>query len=195
MSVYLLKSRFQSLLRPIVKRFYHWGMTANQITCVAAFLTITSAYLLWSSGPNLYWLAWPAILLIRMAMNAIDGMLAREHNQTSNLGFILNELCDLLSDGAVYISFLACSAFNPYLLISIVLFSWLSEFVAILALHITGQRANHGPMGKSDRALVFSLLAIWVAIGQPQYWLVSMIQWLLIALLFVTIYRRINTTL
>ena len=40
----------------------------------------------------------PAVLFLRMALNAIDGMLAREHNQKSALGAILNELGDVFSD-------------------------------------------------------------------------------------------------
>jgi len=33
-----------------------------------------------------------------MALNAIDGMLAREHHMQSKLGAILNELGDVVSD-------------------------------------------------------------------------------------------------
>jgi CDP-diacylglycerol--glycerol-3-phosphate 3-phosphatidyltransferase len=35
-----------------------------------------------------------------MALNAIDGMLAREHDMQSPLGAMLNELGDVLSDVA-----------------------------------------------------------------------------------------------
>ena len=37
------------------------------------------------------------VLFLRMALNAIDGMLAREFNQKTNLGAYLNELTDVIS--------------------------------------------------------------------------------------------------
>ena len=64
-----------------------------------------------ATGGLVYWRVesrWPLILipitlLIRMALNAIDGMLAREHNMKTPLGAILNELGDVLSDSALYV--------------------------------------------------------------------------------------------
>ena len=41
----------------------------------------------------------------RMALNAIDGMLAREHGQKIELGALLNELGDVVSDAALYLPF------------------------------------------------------------------------------------------
>ncbi len=41
-----------------------------------------------------------------MALNAIDGMLAREFNQQSTLGAILNEVGDIISDAALYLALL-----------------------------------------------------------------------------------------
>ena len=40
---------------------------------------------------KLVWLVLPTALFARMALNAIDGMMAREHNQASKLGALLNE--------------------------------------------------------------------------------------------------------
>ena len=45
----------------------------------------------------------PIVLALRMALNAADGMLAREHGQASPLGFYLNELGDIISDAALYL--------------------------------------------------------------------------------------------
>ena len=41
-----------------------------------------------------------------MALNAIDGMLAREFNQKSRLGGYLNEITDVVSDAALYLPLL-----------------------------------------------------------------------------------------
>ncbi|MGV2390784.1 MAG UNVERIFIED_CONTAM: CDP-alcohol phosphatidyltransferase family protein [Microcystis novacekii LVE1205-3] len=40
----------------------------------------------------------PLVLFMRIALNAIDGMLARDYNQKTSLGTILNELGDVISD-------------------------------------------------------------------------------------------------
>ena len=47
----------------------------------------------------------PPVLFVRMALNAIDGMLAREFAQKSALGAVLNELGDVVSDTALYLPF------------------------------------------------------------------------------------------
>ena len=48
----------------------------------------------------------PIVLFIRMALNALDGMLARECNQQTRFGAILNETGDVISDIALYLPFL-----------------------------------------------------------------------------------------
>ena len=50
-----------------------------------------------------------------------------------------------------------------------VLLAWLSEFIAIIVDQVTGTRANQGPMGKSDRALVFGILALLVAFNASAF--------------------------
>ena len=47
-----------------------------------------------------------------MALNAIDGMLAREFNQKSRLGGYLNEITDVVSDAALYLPFAFVAPFN-----------------------------------------------------------------------------------
>jgi len=48
-----------------------------------------------------------------MALNAIDGMLAREFGQKSRLGACLNELCDVVSDATLYLPFAFVAPFHP----------------------------------------------------------------------------------
>ena len=60
---------------------------------------------------------WPFLLLplwlfLRMALNAIDGMLAREFGQQSALGAYLNELSDVVSDAALYLPFAQLAPFG-----------------------------------------------------------------------------------
>ena len=55
------------------------------------------------SWPEVRWplLLIPVVLVLRMALNAIDGMLAREHGMRTRLGALLNELGDVISDSAL----------------------------------------------------------------------------------------------
>ena len=99
-SVYLLKNKFQALLRPISNSFVRIGISANFVTISAFMLSGMSGVLVYMLAPQnrlWYWIL-PIILFVRMALNAIDGMIAKEHNQKTDLGAILNELGDMLSD-------------------------------------------------------------------------------------------------
>ena len=55
-----------------------------------------------------------------MALNAIDGMLAREFNQKSRLGGYLNEITDVVSDAALYLPFAFVAPFNGIQISSII---------------------------------------------------------------------------
>src|SRR6185436_4340572 len=101
-SVYDLKPAFQGVLRPLTRTLAAGGVTANQVTLAAALLSIATGGLLAAraDAPRV-WLLVPAVLFVRMALNAIDGMLAREHGQKSRLGGRLNEICDVVSDAAL----------------------------------------------------------------------------------------------
>ena len=101
-TLYALKPRFQSLLRPFVARLAARGVTANQVTVAAAAGSTLLGLLLVALAQ--WWflfLLLPLWLAARMALNAIDGMLAREHGQKSRLGGYLNELGDVVSDAAL----------------------------------------------------------------------------------------------
>ncbi|MCA0341528.1 MAG: CDP-alcohol phosphatidyltransferase family protein, partial [Proteobacteria bacterium] len=103
MSIYKLKSSFQNLLRPLVGRLAAMGVTANQVTLIAAIVSVgIGALLLVNPVPALFALV-PVWMLLRMGLNAIDGMLAREHGQKSPLGGYLNEITDVVSDAALYV--------------------------------------------------------------------------------------------
>jgi len=101
-SVYQLKPAFQGLLRPIVNWLARIGVTANQVTIAALLLSLSTGHVIARAhgGPSLLLL--PVVLFVRMALNAMDGMLAREHNQKSALGAILNELGDVVADVGLY---------------------------------------------------------------------------------------------
>jgi CDP-diacylglycerol---glycerol-3-phosphate 3-phosphatidyltransferase len=168
-SVYDLKPRFQALLRPIAGFLAKAGVTANQVTIAAVLLSLaTGAALLlrpWAM------LLLPATLVVRMALNAIDGMLAREHDQRSRLGAVLNELGDAISDCALYLPFARVPGISGWLVILVVVLALVGELAGVVAVQIGAQRRYDGPMGKSDRATVFGGIGLLLGLGvNPGRW-------------------------
>lgn len=165
-SIYELKPKFQALLRPLVGALARAGVTANQVTVAAMLLSIgagTALYLHPTRSAAL--VAVPVALFLRMALNAVDGMLAREHNQRSALGAVLNELGDVVSDTALYLPFACVPGLPPALVVAIVILAILGEMTGVVGIQIGATRRYDGPMGKSDRAFWFGLLALLLAFG------------------------------
>ena len=191
MSVYQLKSRFQNLLRPLVVRLAAGGVTANQVTVAAALVSIIlGAFLAWSG--NAAWFALvPVWLFLRMALNAVDGMLAREHGQKSTLGAYLNEIGDVVSDAALYAPFALVAPFTGPWIFAVIFLATLTEFAGLAGPSVGASRRYDGPMGKSDRAVVFGVLGAWIAIdGTLPDWM-FWLQPLLCLLLAATTVKRI----
>ena len=167
-TVYDLKPAFQGLLRPLTRSLAASGVTANQVTVAAAVGSIaTGALLAAGAGRPRVWLLLPVVLLVRMALNAIDGMLAREHGQKSRLGGLLNEIGDVVSDAALYLPLALVPAVTPELVVVAVVLAAVTELTGVAAVAIGASRRYDGPMGKSDRAAVFGAVGLVLGLGVP----------------------------
>ena len=195
MTLYDIKPRFQSLLRPLVKQIAANGITANQVTLAAAGSVAVGVLLLTFSQQHTLFLILPVWMFIRMALNAVDGMLAREFNQQSHLGAYLNEICDVVSDAALFIPFALIAPFSSVTVAVVIFLAMLSEFTGAIGPTIGASRRYDGPSGKSDRALIFAALGLWVGMGGvlPEwlFWIMP----LLALLLCLTIFNRIKQAL
>ncbi|PBC02430.1 CDP-alcohol phosphatidyltransferase family protein [Mesorhizobium sp. WSM3860] len=165
-TLYALKPAFQDRLRPLVNRLAAMGMTANSITVAAALLSIAAGTAIaalpgWS--PLLFLI--PLVLFARMALNAIDGMLAREHGQATTLGMYLNEICDVVSDLALILPFAAFAQFGAWGVVAFAIAAALTEFAGVLGIAAGIGRNYAGPFGKSDRALALGVVAVLAAAG------------------------------
>lgn len=172
LTIYQLKPRFQALLRPLAARLVGWGLTANAVTVAALMLGLVGGgALLLAPGQRWPLLCMPAVLFLRMALNALDGMMAREHHQSSRLGTLLNELGDGLGDAVLYLPFGLVPGLPPLLLASVVLLGVISELAGVLGMALCGTRRYDGPLGKSDRAFAFGVLALLLGLGlSPGAW-------------------------
>ena len=196
MTLYDIKPRFQALLRPMVKQMASIGITANQVTLAAALgSVIVGIILAVYSHISLLFLLVPIWMFVRMALNAVDGMLAREFDQKSKLGAYLNEVCDVVSDAALYLPFALVAPFDVVNVALVVFLAILTEFVGVLGLTVGASRRYDGPLGKSDRAFVFGALGLWVGIaGSLPAW-VSWLMPVLSVLLTITIFNRVKRAL
>ncbi|MCP4971932.1 MAG: CDP-alcohol phosphatidyltransferase family protein [Arcobacter sp.] len=159
MTIYDLKPKFQTLLRPIVRNLASKGYTANQVTIWAGILSFIGAiFVLLGLENKCFLLLIPFIMFIRMALNAIDGMLAKEHNMKTKKGAMLNELVDVVSDAILYLPF--AFLINPVVVILFVVISIFTEFLGVSAQAVYNDRRYDGPMGKSDRAFVIGLISL-----------------------------------
>ena len=195
-SIYDLKPRFQALLRPIVSALANHGITANQVTLSAVVISVLAGVCLYC-WPTEAWALWliPVTLFVRMALNAIDGLLAREHRMQSPLGAILNELGDVVSDAALYLPFAVIPGIEPGLVVGIVILAVISEMTGVVAVQIGSQRQYQGPMGKSDRALAFGLLAVLLASGVATGLWTQLYLGMVLLLLVLTIVNRARAAL
>ncbi len=114
-------------------------MTANEITLAAiAISAIYGALLLAVRNEAMLLLLGP-VLLVRMALNAMDGMLAREHDQATATGAKLNEIGDVLADCFLYLP-LAVFISPAWAIFLAVLTGVLTEFAGVAALAHGGRR-------------------------------------------------------
>lgn len=172
MTIYDLKPAFQNLLRPLVNELVKIGTTPNQITWTALALSIITGVLIAMFSDSL-WVLYlvPIVLFFRMALNALDGMLAKEHDMKSDGGAILNEMGDVVSDAALYLPFALIDGVSAVWIVLFVVVGIFTEMAGVLGQAIGKERRYDGPMGKSDRAFLAGLLAFVWAIGfMPGIW-------------------------
>ena len=194
-SIYQLKSRFQQLLRPALAALARAGVTPNQVTLGAMVLSLAyGAALALAPDNKALWFGLPAFLLLRMALNAIDGMLANATGNKTPLGALLNELCDQVSDAALYLPFALAAGIAPALVVIVVLAALLAEFAGVLAQAIGAPRGFEGPMGKSDRALAFGLIALLIGAGVAPAWSNGLLV-LVLLLSALTVFNRLRRAL
>ncbi|WP_397457633.1 CDP-alcohol phosphatidyltransferase family protein [Pseudomonas asplenii] len=192
-SIYQLKPRFQNLLRPVVQRLFDNGTTANQVTLSAALISLLVGALVATFASQAWVFAIiPLWMILRMALNAIDGMLAREFGQQSKLGAYLNELCDIIADSALILPFALLPGVSLPAVLLVTLFALFSEYAGVMGPLVGVSRRYDGPMGKSDRAFALGVVATGVALGLLNALWINGLFLLMAALLVVTLINRVR---
>lgn len=196
-SVYKIKPSFQKLLLPLLKKLHKFGITANQLTISAVILSIFMGigFIYYKQYP-IFLLIIPLGYLLRMTLNALDGMMATLFNMKSKLGEVLNELGDVVSDLVIILPMTLIPHTNPWVIISFATLAVINEYSGILAKAVSGTRHYEGPMGKSDRALLIGLYCViyyfWTNIELYTNWIFTIASLLIIISSFVRLKNGLN---
>ena len=195
-SVYKIKPRFQKLLLPLLIFLRKMGVAPNHITVFSMIFSFSLGYLLLNAAENnLFYLLVAFGLLLRMALNALDGMMAKKYNLQSKSGEVLNEIGDILSDVVIYFPLLYFENFRFEYVIIFIILSIINEFCGVLAKIISGERRYDGPMGKSDRALFIGLLCICLFFTSEVYNFLNYFLILAIVLMIISSYLRLSNAI
>jgi CDP-diacylglycerol--glycerol-3-phosphate 3-phosphatidyltransferase len=160
--LYKQKGNFQKLIRWMAGSW----MTANMATaagCLLIILVSASFYLgLTFEQANFLLILTPVFLVLRMAMNALDGMLSREQETGSVAGEIWNEALDILGDTICYGSLYFVPQGPRASIIVFIILAWAAEFFGVLGKSMPDGIRRHETFlgGKPDRAIWMGLLAI-----------------------------------
>ena len=190
-SLYDWKPAFQERLRPYAEQLHENAITPNQVTLAAlALAAFEGALLLTWPGAWFPLLLLPVVLFLRLALNAIDGMIARDYGEATKSGKVLNELGDVLADGFVYLPLMAVPGAPEGLIALAVLAGIATEFTGVISEAMGGERRYDGPFGKSERAVAFGAAGLLLALGADAGWWLDLLMLVVILLSARTAWNR-----
>lgn len=194
-SIYKIKSKFQELLKPVLAFLYKQKVTANHITWAAILLSLVTGVLTWHYPYGVTLLLIPVFLFLRMALNALDGMMARTYNMQSKAGEVLNELGDVVSDIFIFFPLIKFFPINIYIFLGFLFLAIVNEFAGVLGKAVSGTRQYDGPMGKSDRAFLMGSICLIAYFWSDIVLYIDYIFSTAIVLLFISTGTRIYKTI
>jgi CDP-diacylglycerol--glycerol-3-phosphate 3-phosphatidyltransferase len=192
--IYVLKPAFQRSLAGVERWLVARRVHPDWITGAALVLSVVGGVCLYVA-PRWPWLLAfvPVIAVVRTALNALDGLVARSTGLARPWGEVFNELSDRFADVALLGGLALAAPSNLVLGAAAVTMMLLSSYLAILSKAAGGRRQYMGPMGKADRMV---LLIVGTPFGfvLPLDWVYNGILAILLVGCFVTLVRRAQAT-
>ncbi|MEB7067222.1 CDP-alcohol phosphatidyltransferase family protein [Mammaliicoccus sciuri] len=192
-SIYEIKPKFQQLLMPIVDWMRKIGITPNQVTILALLLSIVTGIILSIFHENKWiYILMPIVMFVRMALNAIDGVMAKKYQMKSHLGLLLNELGDVISDLFLFIPFVFIAEDYGIGILLFISLSIISEMAGVTVQVIGSSRRYDGPMGKSDRAFIIGFISFLIFVHLNIIPYLHFVFYVCSILMLINIYNRIT---
>jgi phosphatidylglycerophosphate synthase len=159
--IYQIKPAFQRSLGGVEAWLVPRRVHPDWLTYAALALSVLGGLALYLA-PERPWLLilLPFIAVIRTALNALDGLVAKRTGLARPWGEVLNEQCDRFADVAL-LGGIALAAPTLHLLgAAAVVAMLLTSYLAILSKAAGGRRQYAGPMGKADRMVLLAVFAV-----------------------------------
>jgi|SRR3989344_5693088 len=195
MGIYTIKPRFQKFLNPVKNLCVKWNIHPTLINIIALIVSITGGLALYYSDKfSLLLLYIPLMAFVRTALNALDGLIARELKvKNQKFGEVLNELSDRFSDVIIFLGIAFSSFVVIYLAFIVIIFILLNSYLAILSKAAGGKRRYEGIIGKADRMFWLSVIAIIIYFTN-NYKIMNYFLWFMVVTLMITFIQRFYNT-
>lgn len=164
MGIYGIKPWFQKQLQPVVKALWH--VHPDVLTWSALGVSMVSAGFLYSANeqPLMALVAAP-LLLLRLALNALDGMVAKQTGKARAAGEVINELSDRLSDVAIFLPFAFWPDIKVHLVLLAIIAMLIVSYVGVLGKAVGAEREYGGMLGKADRMILLMVACVVYAVA------------------------------
>lgn len=185
MGIYSIKPKFQKFLSPIKNLFIRYKVHPTTINILSLIISLSGGISLYLSGKYPLLLIYiPFMAFIRTALNALDGLVARELKiKNQKFGEVLNEITDRFSDVVIFLGLAFVAYVNLSLGLITIILILLNSYLSILSKAAGGSRQYGGLVGKADRMFYLSLASILVLIFKDT----NIMNYLLIFLIITTI--------
>lgn len=192
MSLYTLKPRFQTALGGVETRLVERGVKADWLTLGAVGVAATAATLHslgWEAQRPALWLI-PPLAVVRLALNALDGQVARRSGTARPWGTVLNEVGDRLGDLLFLVPLALVGPVDARLGLLALCLMLLTSLVGVLAASLGASRLTSGVLAKADRMVALAVLyALALALGAT--WPLTALFWLILVGSLVTLIQRL----
>ena len=183
------RKRAAPILEPIAAGLARIGVTPAVVTVVGLIVTIVGAALI--AAGHLF--AGALTAAIGVALDALDGPLARKLGTASERGAFLDTMSDRFGEIAVWVGLSVYLGEEPRLLVLCIValaFSLLVPYVRAKA-EIVGLEGKGGWMGRAERMILILVGTMVVGLGAP---ILEPLLWVFVVLTGFTVVQRIRRT-
>lgn len=195
-----LKTRNRAWAQALTRTLVEKGVHPNHISLAsiaAAFVAASCFFMHGYTGASHIWLLFAAIFVqLRLLCNMLDGMVAIEGGNQTQVGAFYNEFPDRISDILILTGFGLAAGHETYHLflgsLSAML-ALLTAYVRALGASLHGEQDFSGPFAKPHRMACLTVIAVLLQLPMLDTWSTKVLlvgNWLLIIGIAFTILRR-----